>query len=406
MCWIHESSPEKFDWPRALLRQRLSTAHAPLRIELLRGAILSTLLLKAFAARYTMPISAVDSITLAVEHTKQQLFKPFRIGQWTKLAFVGLLAGELGANGCNRSNFILPRPPGSRPHPGIPGSLGIDPALLAALAALITAAIVTALAIGMIMMFVGSVMRFVLFDSIIARACRVRWSWSRRLGPGWRYFIWKLGYILVALVGIGVVVGIPVAVAFANGWIRQPKEHLPALVLGGFLVFLVFFIFAVITAVILVLTKDFVVPQMALENVDAMEGWRRLWPMMKAEQGAYAAYIGMKIVLAIVASIFIGIATAILGLMIAIPGIGLGVLAFLTGKAAGLTWNAPTITLAIVVGCILLAIFLYLVSLVSVPAIVFFPAYSMYFFAARYPRLAAVLYPASPAGQVAGGAAP
>ena len=46
-----------------------------------------------------MPISAADSITLAVEHTKQQLFKPFRIGQWTKLAFVGLLAGELGANG-------------------------------------------------------------------------------------------------------------------------------------------------------------------------------------------------------------------------------------------------------------------------------------------------------------------
>jgi hypothetical protein len=59
-----------------------------------------------------------------------------------------------------------------------------------------------------------------------------------------------------------------------------------------------------------------------------------------------------------------------------------------------------------VVGCILLGIFLYLVSLVSVPVIVFFPAYSIYFFAARYPRLSAILNAAwSPAGQVPAGAA-
>jgi hypothetical protein len=273
--------------------------------------------------------------------------------------------------------------------------------MIAALAAVITAAILAALVIGIIMMFVGSVMRFILFDSIIARECHIRWNWSRRLGPGWRYFIWKVGYILLALVGMGLVVGIPAAVAFSNGWFKEPRAHLPGLLFVGFLVFLVFFIFAVITALILVLTKDFVVPQMALENLDAMEGWRRLWRMMKAEQGAYAAYIGMKIVLAIVASIFIAIATAILGVMIAIPSIALGLLALLTGKAAGLTWNAPTITLAVVVGCLLLGVFLYLVSLLSVPVIVFFPAYSMYFFAARYPQLAAVLYPALPTGQVA-----
>ncbi len=44
-----------------------------------------------------------------------------------------------------------------------------------------------------------------------------------------------------------------------------------------------------------------------------------------------------------------------------------------------------------VIGCILLAIFFYLVSLIYVPAIVFFPAYSIYFFAGRYPRLGVAL---------------
>ena len=351
-----------------------------------------------------MPISAADSITLAIDHTKQQLFRPFRIGQWTKLAFVGLLAGELGSNGCNRSNFHVPTPPGSGPHIGFPGPLGIDPALVAALAAFITVAIISALAIGVVLMYVGSVMRFVLFDSIIARECHIRWSWSRRLSPGWRYFVWKLLYSLLAMAGVAVVVGIPVAVAAAKGLFREPKEHLPPLILGGIFLFLVLFIFFVVTAVIFVLTKDFVVPQMALEDIDAMEGWRRLWRMMKADIGAYAGYIAMKIVLAIVVGIIIGIATLILGLIFVLPTAGLGILAILTGKTAGLTWNAQTITLAVMVGSILLAIFLYLVSLISVPAIVFFPAYSMYFFAARYPRLAAVLYPAPPAAPVPAGA--
>jgi hypothetical protein len=85
-----------------------------------------------------------------------------------------------------------------------------------------------------------------------------------------------------------------------------------------------------------------------------------------------------------------------LGLIIAIPTVGLSILAVLTGKSAGLTWNAYTITLAIAIGSILLAIFLYLIALISVPVIVFFPAYSIYFFAARYPALSAVLYPPMP----------
>jgi hypothetical protein len=349
-----------------------------------------------------LPITAADSITLAVEHTKQQLFKPFRIGQWTKLAFVGLLAGELGSNGFNRSNFQFPSHAGAGPHAGFPGSLAIDHAFLAAF---IVAVVIAALAVGIILMYVGSVMRFILFDSIVTRECHIRWGWSHRLGPGWRYFVWKLAYGLLALAGIALLVGGPLALAFAKGWLKEPKEHLPALVPGGIAIVLVLFVFFVATAVILVLTKDFVIPQMALENIGAMEGWRRLWPMMQAEKGAYAAYIGLKIVLTIIVGIIIAIATLILGLIYVIPTAGLSLLAIITGKSAGLTWNAHTIALAAVIGCILLAIFLYLVSLISVPVIVFFPAYSIYFFAGRYPRLSAVLYPASPAAPVPAGVA-
>jgi hypothetical protein len=148
--------------------------------------------------------------------------------------------------------------------------------------------------------------------------------------------------------------------------------------------------------VIHVFTKDFVVPQMALEGVSAVEGWRRLWPMMQSEQSGYAAYVGMKIVLAIGAAIVIGIASLIVILIVAIPTAGVGIIAVLAGKTAGLTWNVFTITAAVVMGCIVLAAFFYLVSLIAVPAIVFFPAYAIYFFAARYRPLSLVLYPLPP----------
>jgi len=336
-----------------------------------------------------MPISAVDTVSLAVEHTKQQLFKPFRFGQWTKLAVVGLLAGELGSgSGCN---FHLPTHPGTSPHGSIPGLPGVDIALLAGLISIL---VITGMLLGIIFMYVSSVMRFVLFDSILVKECYIRRGWNSRQGPGWKYFLWKLLYLLFMLGGMAVLVGIPAAFAFAAGWFTQPREHLLPLVLGGILLFFVVMIFLIAVAVIFVLTKDFVIPQMALENISAIEGWRRLWPMIAADKSGYAGYLGLKIVMAIGAGIVVGIATLILGLIIAVPTVGLSIVAVITGKSAGLTWNAYTITVAIVVGSILLAFFFYLVALISVPVIVFFPAYSIYFFADGYHALNTALHPA------------
>ena len=139
-------------------------------------------------------------------------------------------------------------------------------------------------------------------------------------------------------------------------------------------------------------------PQMAFEGIGAVEGWRRLWPMIETELKAYAGYIGMKIILTIVAGIAIGIVGLILGLILAIPVIGVVAAALIGGKTAGLTWNVFTITAAVIAACIVFAIFFFLISLLSVPALVFFPAYSIYFFAARYGPLNAALY--SPAASV------
>jgi len=337
-----------------------------------------------------VPISAVDTISLAFRHTKQQLLQPFRLGQWSRLALVGLLAGELSSSGgCNGpSNFNFPRHPARQFF--TPGLSATNPTLYIGL---IVVLIASAFVLGIVLMYVSSVMRFILFDSVLAKECRIRAGWSRRQGPGLLYFFWKILYTVVSLAGLLVLLGIPLGFAFLMGWLKEPRQHLLPLILGGVAVFFLMFAFFVVLAVIYVLTKDFVVPQMALEDIGVVEAWRRLWTMMKAERGGYAGYIGMKIVLAIGAAMIVGIVTLILGLIIAIPTVALAVIAVLTGKTAGLTWNVFTITLAVVVGSVLFAVILYLVALISVPVVVFFPAYSIYFFAARYRPLSLVLYP-------------
>lgn len=336
-----------------------------------------------------MPISAVDVIAPAIEHTKRQLFQPFRFWQWTRLAFVGLLAGELGSGG----NFNFNRAAG----PGRP-SIGdlwgkIDPAILASL---ITVLVVSGLVVFVVLAYISSVMRFILFDSILKKECHIREGWNRRQDPGMKLFLWNIALLLVTFfVGV-ILIGVPVAFALATGWFKNPRAHMAQLVLSGVALVGLFFLFVIVIALVHVLTKDFVIPQMAFEGIGALEAWRRLWPMIEGEFGGYAAYIGMKIVLSIVAGIAVTIVALILGVIIAIPLVGAIVAGVFAGKTAGLTWNVFTITAVVIAGCIVFAIFFFLVAMISVPVLVFFPAYSIYFFAARYPPLSAALYQAPP----------
>src|ERR1035441_3284392 len=279
-----------------------------------------------------LPISAVDTITLAFQHTKRQLLQPFRFWQWTRLAVVGLLAGETGSGGSFNFPTSFPHQTGSSRHFMGQGFPKIDPAILGGLIATL---VVTGFVFVIVMMYVSSVMRFILFDSVLAKECHIRQGWSRRQGPGWRYFLWQLALMLVMIGGMAVLLGISAGFAFGMGWFSPPREHVLALVLSGIVVFFLMFLFFVIAAVVHVLTKDFVVPQMALEDIGAIEGWRRLWPMIQAEQGGYAVYVGMKIVLAIGAGIVIGLASVILGLIVAIPTVGLGIIARVDGENRG-----------------------------------------------------------------------
>lgn len=343
-----------------------------------------------------MPLSAVDAVSPALRHAQEQLVKPFRFGQWVRLAFVGALAGETASfGGCN-TNYNA-----SAPHTGRSTTFFLVqfPQInehSAKFIALIAIFAVAAIALVVLFMYIGSVMRFILFDSVLSRECHVRDGWRRRKHNGIQLFLWEILFSLICITAIAVLIGGPVLYAWAVGWFDNPRQHLVALILCGLGLVLLFLGLVFSFAVIQVMTKDFVVPQMALEEIDAFEGWRRLLHLMDTEKLGYAAYIGMKIVLAIGAAIVFGIATILGILILLIPLGGLGLALFLIGKAMGLTWGVGTITAAVIYGCIAVAAFIFAALLIAVPKVVFFPAYSIYFFAPRFPPLAALLNPPPP----------
>src|SRR5262249_44647260 len=160
-----------------------------------------------------------------------QLLQPFRVGQWAKLALVGLLAGEMSSGGgCNGGNFQVPRHAGGSNRLLDIGLSNIDPALYGGLIAFL---IVIGIGLVVLLLYINSVMRFILFDSVIRKECRISEGWNRRQQPGLRYFYWQLLLILLSIASLTILVGIPAGFAFLMGWLKEPKEHLIPLILGG-----------------------------------------------------------------------------------------------------------------------------------------------------------------------------
>ena len=145
-----------------------------------------------------MPISAVDSLSPAFEHTKQQLFRPFNFGQWTRLALVGLFAGELSSGG--GCNFNIPTH-GSTNHRDF---LLATPHNWALLVPLVVIALITLPLLWLLLIYVNSRMRFVLFDSVIAKRCDLGRMWRARSQPALQYFLWQVVFFLATLAGTAV----------------------------------------------------------------------------------------------------------------------------------------------------------------------------------------------------------
>ena len=255
---------------------------------------------------------------------------------------------------------------------------------------LIVVGIFIAIVLAFVFLYINSVFRFILFDSVLRRQCSIGEGWGKWRRAGGRFFLWQIVFLIATWLFLAVLVGLPLALAFAAERTANLREHVGRLIVGVILLVGLFLVFALVAAVVQVLARDFLVPIMALEDLGFADGWHRLRAIIRPEKGRFAVYLLLKLVLSIAAAILFGIIAIIPTLFVAVPG----VVAVLAGYAVGLGWNVTTISLAIIFGTLLLLLLIYLIALVCVPATVFFPAYAMYFLASRYPNLDVLLNPA------------
>lgn len=338
-----------------------------------------------------VPLSAVDSVSPAFADTRRILFAPWSFRMWSRMAILGLLTGEFATGGWSSSGVQAPRT-NDRLFTSLDS--GVSDAIAQSLKDhWIWVAICVALLIVLFLTaeYLASVSRFVLLESVITGTCEFRKSWKKWRKKGLKYFVWDICFAICCIGILILVLGIPL-------WFivrRAPAEstNIGALFAGGAAIFLVVGAFFLIAAVIDLLSRDFLVPIMAVEDCGIWSGWRRLLPMLAAEKLAYTGYILMKAVLAMGSAILFGIIDLIALLVLLIPMGLMGGLAYFSLRNANLSWNFTTVAIVVVVAAMVIALVLWIFAFLYSPALVFFQSYALRFLASRLPALNTILNP-------------
>jgi hypothetical protein len=347
-------------------------------------------------------LSALDAFSPAMARVGTMLFKPFRLKTWLTMGFIGLLGGGVARFGGNM-NFRSPMFPPSRTPSG---RMPEDPfAILQAwlhsidvarYAHAIVIGLIIGVTIALVFLYLFCRFRFVLFDSVITQQPVVGRGWRLYASQANRYFGFWLVFRLVNFGVIALIIGVPIWHAYKNGALSGEGSLLVLLKLLASIA-LTAIAASIVFAVISTLMKDFIMPIMALDDLALSDAWSALWRVIASEPGAWAGYLGMKLVLTIAAALVLGIATVVALIpavvIIGIPTgilVGVGVVIFKSGvTAVGIVLFAIAGLLAATAACCLY-------MLLIAPITVFFASYAFYFFGGRYPKLGALLWPQPP----------
>jgi hypothetical protein len=322
-------------------------------------------------------LSAVDAISPAIDLTKALLAQPFRPGRSWKLAMTAYLSAMGIA-------FVpIPLALLAIPNPG--GTEGRTFTLMLALAGVASTAVLLA------MFYLGSRLQFVLFGMVAERGQFVAPLWRKYRSGTWGWMGLKLALSLAvcALFGVPMYSAVKSLIPMFSNLQGQPPT--PEF-LGRFLL-----VYALILAPMLLLMlcssllSDFVLPSIALEGVSVGEALRRWMKLMKAEPGAMAVYLLMKIVLAIAAMMALQMATLaaeiVSGIVFGLIALaGWGVLHF-----AGTLGSPLMIAGAVLLGILFWLFVMYVVTGCMGAVYIFLQTYASYFLGGRYPLLGNML---------------
>ena len=332
-------------------------------------------------------ISAVDSVSPAIQRTRDFLFKPFSWGTYLKLGLVAIITEGTGRSFRSSSHGGHP----SGPSPTIHSPFHLTPEWCAA----IVAAVLVVIVLSMVIAYLITRLRFAFFHCLIHNTKEIRPGWRLYRTQATRFFwmniVVGLGFLLLVVL---------VALPFVEGFWRLIRETPPgghpdiglllSLVLPLIPIILLLALAGILTDVIL---RDLMLPHYALENAMAGEAWISVWDRILDEKRQFAVYALLRVVLPVIAGIGLFIVLIIPGLIVA------GSLAaFVYGihsAFAGATGATMIVGVIIQAFFGLLAFVLMLLASICLggPLSTGIREYALIFYGGRYQALGEILYP-------------
>lgn len=339
-------------------------------------------------------ISAADAVSLAVQRTRDFLFRPFNWGSYLKLGLVAIITEGLFSNPSSSSHNGQ-----SSGHSGGQGP-DIFPLLHFPTQWIVIAIFALALAavVFLTVFYLVTRLRFAYFHCLIHN--------TRGIGPGWLFYRDQAWRFFLLNVGVGIcylLLMVAAALPFISGFVRlfhqtQQAGHpdfglLLSLLLPLVPLLLLFFFVGVLSDVVL---RDWMLPHYALDNATAGEAWSRVWAAFSAEKVQFIVYAVLRLILPTLA--LIGVFMLML-----IPGLALG------GSLAAVEFGlhsafADASGASALVG-VLLEVFFGVLAFgfavlaaicVGGPVSTAIREYAIVFYGGRYPALGNILYPPLP----------
>lgn len=330
------------------------------------------------------PLSAVDAITPAWNHTRHLLIAPRNWRLLFKICAVAFFANMGGGF--------------SSSYPGRGHLPGLSPAIAASIFALALVIGSFALLITLAFFYLGSRLQFVLFEIVLRRDTTVAPIWRRYGRATWYWMGLKLAFFALALLCIAPFL-IPIILhlihAFGSGASVEPQDFA-----GSFLailgLILVIFALVIVIGAGYTLLRDFGLPFMALEGTSLTETARRVFSLVRAEPGQTLLYLVMRVLLAFAGALIFEVAL-IFGLLIAlIPLGGIGLVLWAALHHAGTGGHVLMIAGWVVLGIILFVLLVGAVIMALGYLHTFLQAYALYFLGGRYPQVGQYLEPLLP----------
>jgi hypothetical protein len=332
-------------------------------------------------------ISAADSVSLAIQRTKEFLFKPFSWGTYLKLGLVAIITEGLGHNFQSSSH---------KSQPSVHGPFEYSPFHLSPLMiAEIVFAVMLAIVVAVWLCYLVTRLRFAFFNCLVHNTKEIRPGWRLYQAEATRFF-WFNVVVGICYLVVVVLIALPFAVGFFKLFHGIPPGGHPDWValIALALPLIPIIILLVLAGILIDVTlRDCMLPHFALGNASAGEAWVEVWARIKAEKRQFFVYALLRLILPTIALVA-------LFLVLLIPGLILG------GSLAAVEYSLHSVfadaTGASAVVGVLLKVFFGLVAfgfglLFSIclggPISTGIREYALIFYGGRYQPLGDLLYP-------------